>query len=159
MGISLRDLNGRIKKGNNLKHGLSKHPIYDCWIAMKARCLNKNNPQYFNYGKRGITVCDRWVNNFENFLEDMGIPEKGMTLDRIDNNSGYSPNNCRWVTIQEQQKNKRTNNIVPGVVFEKDRNKWRADISRFGKRYFLGRFKTFEEAVVAREQAENKYVH
>lgn len=157
--ITQRDNKGRIKKGNGLKHGLSNDPIYDCWVAMKARCFNEKNPQYFNYGKRGITVCDDWKNSFQNFLKDMGIPNKGMTLDRINNNGIYEPSNCRWVSIQEQQKNKRTNNVVPGVVFEKSRNKWRADISRHKKKIFLGRYNKFEDAVRVRLEAEKRYVY
>ena|SRR3990167_5926337 len=156
MGIQLRDNKGRIRKGNNLKHGLSKSPIYDCWIAMKARCLNPQHPEYNSYGGRGIKVSPLWVNNFELFLKDVGQkPYKYSTLDRIDNDGDYEPNNCRWISIQKQQQNRRDNGIVVGVNFEKSRNKWRATITRFRKKYFLGRYNKFEEAVSARLKAEN----
>lgn len=151
--IILRDSLGRIQKGNGEKHGLSDHPIYDCWIAMKARCRNKQHPNYHQYGGRGIKVCERWL-KFENFLQDMGIPKKGLTLDRIEVNGDYCKENCRWTTIQWQQKNRRNNNQYPGVVFEKDRKKWRADIMRNGKKMFLGRFNNLIEALDTRQRAE-----
>jgi len=156
MVISKRDSKGRIKKGNNLKHGLSDHPVYDCWIAMRARCEKPHHPSYKHYGGRGIKV--EWQ-SFEDFYGDVGKDWKsGLTLDRIDNNGNYSTGNCRWVTIQEQQKNTRGNSENVGIRYESDRKKWRADLTRYGKRYFLGRFKNKEDALMARKLAEEKYV-
>ncbi len=155
MGIYLRDNKGRILKGNNLKHGLSNNPIYDCWIAIKARCLNSQHPEYKNYGGRGIKICSQWVNSFETFLKDVGNkPNKKSTIDRINNDGDYEPKNCRWISIQEQQKNRRNNGIVVGVNYEKSRNRWRATITRFGNKTFLGRYKNFDDAVKARRKAE-----
>lgn len=75
---------------------------------MKQRCLNPNNNQFHNYGARGITVCDRWLDSFENFYNDMGEPPTSShSLDRIDNDRGYSPDNCRWATPSEQTYNRR----------------------------------------------------
>jgi len=78
------------------------------WKGIKARCYNKNEKFYYNYGERGITMCDRWINSFENFLSDMGFrPSKKHSIDRIDNNGNYEPSNCKWSTHKEQCNNKR----------------------------------------------------
>ncbi len=156
--ITVRDSKGRIAKGNNMTHGLSNAPEYDCWIAMKARCLNPHNPAYKWYGGRGIKICDDWIKSFDTFIKDMGMrPSQRHTIERVDVNGNYEPGNCVWQTHHRQQMNRRNNKKVVGVVYESNRNKYRADIAINGRKNFLGRFKTFEEAVDARKGAEEQY--
>lgn len=87
--------------------GQSHHPLYQTWSGMWDRCTNKDNLSYDDYGARGISVCERW-RDFDFFLEDMGPkPTKNHSLDREDNEKGYSPRNCRWATATEQARNRR----------------------------------------------------
>jgi hypothetical protein len=74
---------------------------------MKNRCTNKNHVSYSKYGGKGITVCDRWLYSFKDFLADMGERPEGLTLDRINSNGNYEPSNCRWATDAEQISNRR----------------------------------------------------
>lgn len=97
----------RIREANTT-HGRRQSNLYGIWTGMKSRCENKNNPAWDRYGGRGITVCERWK-SFECFLVDMGEPEGDMSLDRIDNDRGYSLDNCRWATVTEQSRNRRSN--------------------------------------------------
>lgn len=100
---------GCMKKGINKSHGKSKHPLYVTWSTMKKRCYNKKSKDYKNYGARGIIVCDRWLDSIDNFIEDMGERPKGHTLDRVDVNGNYEPNNCKWSNSIEQRTNTRRN--------------------------------------------------
>lgn len=109
----------------NIKHGLSGTPTHATWCRMINRCTNKNGEDYHNYGGRGITVCDRWMNSFENFLADMGEkPSKKMSIDRINNDGPYSPDNCRWATNKEQSLNKRTNALLTIKGVTKTQTEW-----------------------------------
>jgi hypothetical protein len=88
------------------KHGMSRSRVYWCWKNMKARCFYPRHRAHSWYGSRGITVCERWL-SFENFYADMGDPPPGLSLDRINNNGNYEPDNCRWATVAQQLANRR----------------------------------------------------
>lgn len=92
-------------------HGESYGSTFAAWRNMKQRCTNPKNPAYPNYGGRGITVCDRWM-VFENFLADMGKRPDGTSIDRVDNDAGYSKENCRWTDRATQSRNKRSTVLI-----------------------------------------------
>lgn len=101
------------------KHGMAmlepnvRHPDYCIWMKMKSRCLNPNDKSYPNYGGRGITVCERWKRSFELFIADMGWrPNNRYSIERIDYNGDYCPENCRWVHKSEQTKNTRRVKLI-----------------------------------------------
>lgn len=144
-------------KKRELQHGKSKAKIYKIWTSMIQRCMNTNSAMYKNYGARGITVSEAWL-TFENFYADMGDRPDGRTLDRENNNSGYSKENCRWATHKEQSANKRDrlmnkNNStgVEGVYWKKSHNKYVARKTVNGKRTYIGFYKTIDEAKAAIE--------
>lgn len=92
---------------------MGKAKAYRTFKSMHLRCYSEKDHRYHYYGGRGITVCDRWLNSFENFYEDMGDPPTPKhSIDRIDNDGNYCPENCRWATIEEQANNKRNNHIL-----------------------------------------------
>lgn len=94
------------------KHGMSRSPTYFAWQGMKERCYNPRSKRYYDYGGRGIKVCDPWRHSFEAFLADMRPKPEGMTLDRIDTNGNYEPSNCRWATALQQGQNTRRNHLI-----------------------------------------------
>jgi len=142
-------------KRNKLIHGYTarKHPLYMTWWNMKSRCYDDKDPSFDNYGGRGITVCDRWL-DFEPFALDMGLkPEKDLTLERMDNHKGYSPNNCRWATKTEQCLNRRKfkNNTSGETGIVKIGDRYHVRYDEQGVRYALGRFASISEAKNHRE--------
>ena len=105
------------RTGKRELHGLYKTVEFTIWTGMKMRCENKNHMHFHNYGGRGIIICERWQ-FFENFYADMGArPSRQHQLERIDNNKGYEPENCKWATVSDQANNRRNNVIV--TVFGK----------------------------------------
>lgn len=99
--------------GRKKWHRLSHTPEHHVWRLILWRCYNKNCEQYENYGGRGITVCDRWRNDFMNFWNDMGPrPGPGWTIERRNTNGNYEPDNCFWATQKEQQNNRRNNRLI-----------------------------------------------
>jgi len=139
----------------NYKHGMCKTPEYYTWVGMKARCDNYHDP---DYGGRGITYPDKWA-DFLGFYEDMGNRPEGTTLDRLDNDKGYSKENCAWRTLEEQNLNKRpmskharnTSGIV-GLDWRENRQAWRARFKQ--KLVYQGPSK--EDAI---KSLENAHVH
>jgi hypothetical protein len=93
----------------NWKGGMTKHPLYGSYVGLVERCTYPGHKDYALYGGRGITVCDRWLDDFWAFVEDMGERPEGHSLDRVDCDGPYAPENCRWATASEQRINQRRN--------------------------------------------------
>ena len=152
---------GRDRNCIHEKHNMTGTSEYNTWKSMKRRCYSNSDKSFKNYGGRGITVCDRWKNSFLAFYEDMGKRPNNMSLDRIDNNKGYSKDNCRWTNNIIQARNQRTSSLnksgCRGVYYRSDIDKWRAIITVNKNRISLGSFKLKKDAVRAREEAEKKF--
>jgi len=141
------------------KHNMTGTKVYNTWRRIRQRVMNENATGYKNYGERGIDICERWE-KFENFYKDMGDPPtKKHSIDRINNNKGYFPDNCRWATPHQQAINKRNpNNNQFGLMgVYQTRGYIYSMIAVNKKRIFLGQFKTPEEAHKAYMKAKKKY--
>jgi len=142
-------------------HGLYKHKLYAIWTAMKQRCTNPDNKYYPNYGGRGITVCNEWVDDPEIFIS-WGIGNgwrNGLQLDRKDNDGPYSPDNCRFITQERNLRNSRTlttrnNSGYRGVseIKQQTQTIYRAKVTCFNKVQHIGHFRTADEAALARDK-------
>ena len=139
------------------KHGLCSNKFYNTWNNMIQRCTSPNHRKYKDYGARGITICGEWLDvaNFVAWAESTHPNMEGVSLDRIDNDKGYSPENCRWTNSltqninQRRMKNNKSGYV--GVVWYKPRSKWVVQIMVNRKNKYIGTFKTLEEAVQARD--------
>lgn len=148
---------------SNTKHNQWNTRIYRIYYAMKERCNNPKSKQYEYYGGNGICVCSEWENSFEAFYKwavSNGY-DNNLTIDRINPKGNYEPSNCRWATRATQSFNRRISKDntsgYTGISRRKDTGKYQAYISKNGKRYVLGCFDTFEDAVIARQNAEKEY--
>jgi len=129
-------------------NGNIKHPLYKTWENMNSRCYNPKAAKFYLYGGKGIRVCDEWRHDFKQFVNDMGPRPEGFTLDRINGDDWYSPENCRWASIYTQNQNqKRSKNIKP----KQRGNSWRAEVTRYGKRFR----KTFKTEIEAQNAIDN----
>lgn len=152
---------GCYRSEQRTSHGLSGSPEYAVWNAMIQRCEKKNYSAYENYGGRGITVCSRW-HRFENFINDMGMrPSKSHTIERVDNDKGYSPENCIWADRVAQCINQRIRKDnktgFKGVSYNERARKYYVKICVLGKQYHLGCYDKIEDAINARIAGEKKH--
>lgn len=140
------------------KHNLycQNKDVFSVWSSMRQRCFNPNSKDYCNYGGRGIKVCSRWSDNkngFENFYWDMGPRPEGHSIDRIDNDGDYCPENCRWADRSTQNKNRRRSKNATskffGVYWKKSANSWAVQIQA----KYIGLFKKEKEAALAYDNA------
>ena len=142
-------------------HGESDSAEAHIFYGMKWRCYNPNTANFSDYGGRGITICDRWLNDIETFFADMGKrPSPDHSIDRIDNDKGYSAENCRWTTHAEQMRNRRMFKINTSGhtgVSQRRNGKWQVSITVNSVRKWLGTFVDIDDAIAARLEAERKY--
>lgn len=137
-------------------HGKTDTSEFNIWLGMKQRCYDKNHKFYSHYGQRGIKVCDRWLNSFENFYKDMGNKPIGYSLDRIDNDGDYEPSNCKWSTPKEQANNVRTNRRITIGSITKNLSQWMDEStvkrSTVKQRYYVYKWSAAESLGLTRRR-------
>lgn len=145
-------LERELSRARATKHGYCGTKEYNAWIEMKRRCLNPNFNGYAYYGGRGITIQDSWMEDFENFFNDVGeAPSDEFSLDRIDSNGHYTKGNVKWSTRSDQNKNQRKlsgSSRFKYTRYHKQSGKWISSIWVEGKIVHLGQFETEEEAAI-----------
>lgn len=148
-------------------HGLSKHLLYQVWHNIIQRCTNPKSNSFVNYGGRGVTVCNEWSNDFLKFIKfctNNGW-NSSLEIDRIDNNKGYYPNNCHFVTKSEncinRRKRKDNTSGYIGVVWDKKNSKWGAKVTNLNSIDYLGQYSTKKEALKSRNKhiIKNNFKH
>lgn len=142
----------KITSERNFKHGFANSRAHNSWSAMKQRCYYEKHKDYKSYGGKGIKVCDEWVNSFEQFLNDMGHPKDGESLDRINPDLNYSKENCKWSTISEQSKNKSIHRKKETGIRKRKNNLFEVYLSE----KYVGSSLIFEEALAIRKKAEKE---
>jgi hypothetical protein len=142
----------------NSAHGLTGSRAHTAWINMRERCLNPKHDSYHRYGGRGIGICKPWLESFTNFLDDMGHPPSGMSLDRIDVNGDYEPGNCRWATSEEQANNRDNNRCLEFGGKKQTVAQWARELgaSRAALRYRLEAGWTVEETLTMKVDHKNR---
>lgn len=158
-GVPLTTVCRHMKKGKcpwprkiDRRDGRQSHPLYKTWDSMIGRCTLSSNASYPNYGGRGIKVCDRWRSDFVNFVHDMGERPKGHTLDRIDVNGDYTPENCRWATKLIQQSNRqRSSNTGEFCITQNKHGSFIVEV----KNTYRGSYRTLNEAKKVRDYYVN----
>jgi hypothetical protein len=148
-------------RGNGIKSytNCTKMPEYNTWVHMKSRCYNENDSFYHRYGGRGITVCDRWIDSFNYFLDDMGKrPSSKHSLDRIDNDGNYEPSNCRWTTFKIQARN-RSNNTFIETHWGKITMAEFSEITKLKMAWIMTKFKIGFDFTVIKEPNPNTSIY
>lgn len=151
--------NSENRSNYNIEYGIlstSRNHLYNIYFKIKHRCLNPNCKDYKYYGMRGITICKEWMSNYF-YFRDWAVKsgyQDGLTIERIDVNGNYEPNNCTWITLSMQQFNKRlyarNKSGYRGVIWDKEAKKWKSVVSINGKDNFVGRYNDLNEAVIRR---------
>lgn len=148
-----------------ITHDLSKHPLYSRWQGIKQRCYNKKEKKYKDYGGRGISMCDEWRHEFTAFYDwcmSNGF-NNNLHIDRINNDGNYEPNNCQFITLEEnnaigkQRLSSKNKTGFSGICLSKRESKYRVKIGYLGNMIELGMFKTLQEAIKVRINAEIHY--
>ena len=162
MGENKNNIKSKKRYAYYVIHGLSKTRLHTIWHSMLCRCKYKGTHSYKNYGGKGIKVCEEWEHNFMNFYNwamSNGYKD-GLTLDRIDNNKGYSPDNCRWATREEQANNRKTNRFLAYKGETKTCKQWCREYNVSPTTLYdrLGRGWTIEQALTIPVEGKHRKV-